>query len=173
MRPERESLLSEVRDRLDKSAYAMLVDYLGLSVEQMTELRANLKQVNGGLMVAKNSIIKRAMSDLGWDVSGGAFEGPSSIVFGTGDPTAAVKALKAFSKDGRNKERPGLKYGWLAGSPLSKADVEALADIPPREILLGRLVGTVAAPMTGLVGVLKQKLSSVVYVLKAIEEKKG
>jgi large subunit ribosomal protein L10 len=173
MRPERESLLSEVRDRLDKSTYAILVDYLGLSVEQITELRANLKQVHGGLMVARNSIIKRAMSDLGWDVSGGAFEGPSSIVFGTGDPTAAVKAIKAFRRDGKDKELPALKCGWLGGSPLSRADAEALADIPSREILLGRVVGTVAAPMTGLVGVLKQKLSSVVYVLKAIEEKKG
>jgi len=170
MRPERESILSEVRGRLDKSGYAILTDYLGLSVEQITELRSNLKQVNGGLMVAKNSTIKRAMADLGWDVSGGPFEGPSSVVYGSGDPTAAVKALRAFRKD---KEIPALKCGWLGGKPMSKGDAEALADIPSREILLGRAVGTIAAPMTGLVGVLKQKLSSVVYVLKAIEEKKG
>jgi large subunit ribosomal protein L10 len=170
MRPEKVSVLAEVKDRIGKSEFTMLVDYLGLSVEQISELRSRLRGVNSSLMVVRNAVAKKAVVDLGWGVAGDPFNGPSSVVFGSGDPSAVVKTLRAMRSD---RIPLPVKCGWLNGASLSAADAEALADIPSREVLLGRLVGTVAAPMSGLVGALKQKLASVVYVLKAIEEKKG
>jgi large subunit ribosomal protein L10 len=99
-----------------------------------------------------------------------ALTGPSAMVYGKGDVVAAAKVLKDFIKE---NEKPVIKIGALQGQLLSRTDVESLAALPSREILLGQAVGTIAAPMSQLVGVLQQKVASVVYVLQAYTDKKG
>jgi large subunit ribosomal protein L10 len=86
--------------------------------------------------------------------------------------TQVAKVLRAFAKAATNK-LPVVKGGYLSGQTLVAAQVESLADIPPREVLLGRMVGTIAAPMTRLVGAMNQKICSLLYVLKAVADKKA
>jgi large subunit ribosomal protein L10 len=169
MRPEKISILQEARMRLDGAAYAFLVGYQGLTVEQIADLRGRMRAAGGRVWVARNSFIRKAASDLGYPAPDEFFKGSSALVSGKGDPTAAAKLLRGYTK-----ERPVvvLKGGWMFGRCLGAKEVDALADLPPREILLGIVVGTIAAPLSRLVGVLNQKVASIVYVLKAIEEKK-
>ena len=96
-------------------------------------------------------------------------QGPTGLVTGTGDATVVAKVLATFKKA---NELPEMKGGFLNDQMLTGSDVEAMAKIPPREILLSQLVGTVQAPMTSLVGVMNAKVSSLLYVLSAIEDKK-
>jgi large subunit ribosomal protein L10 len=169
MRPEKISILQEARSRLDGSAYAFLIGYQGLSVEQMADLRGRLRPTGGRVWVARNSFIRKAAMDLGFGAPEEFFKGASAMVFGSGDPTAAAKTLRAYAK-----ERPlvTIKGGWMKSRSLAAQEVQALAELPPREVLLGIVVGTIAAPLSRLVGVLNQKVASIVYVLKAIEEKR-
>jgi large subunit ribosomal protein L10 len=168
MRPEKKAIIEEVQGEVDASSYVVLVDCLGLNVEKTADLRGRLRETDSRLTTVKNSFLKVAVQNLGLG-AGLELEGPTSMVTGAGDVTQVAKVLRTFRKE---NERPAVKGGLLGGKVLSADDVVAMADIPSREIMLGILVGTIAAPMTQLVGVMQQKVLSLLYVLKAVEEKK-
>lgn len=170
MRPEKKSMGVELTTKVMASGYIFLADYTGLSVAKTSELRKRLKGANAKVQVVKNRVFKHVLKDAGVSGMDPQLKGASAMVFGSGDPVAAAKILKDFIKE---NEKPTIKVGTLQGSLLSAKDVEALAAMPSREIMLGKVVGTIAAPMSQLVGVLNQKVASVLYVLKAIEDKKG
>jgi large subunit ribosomal protein L10 len=170
MRPEKEGIVGEVKARLGASGYAFYTDFQGLTVEQFGELRNRLAKVDGRCMVVKNAFLNIAAEQLGWERLGDVQKGPVAVVTGKGDLTEVVKALMGFR---REFQRPAIKGGTLQGRFVSGADTEALAKIPSRGVLLAVLVGTIAAPMTHLAGVLRQKLASLVYLLKAYEEKRA
>ncbi len=98
-------------------------------------------------------------------------EGPTALVFGAGDVAATAKVLREFIK-GNNKV-PVVKLGHMDGAVLTATEVDVLATLPPKKVLQGMLVGTIAAPMSNLVGVMSQKLASLVYVLKAAADRKS
>lgn len=170
MRPEKKAILDEIRGNLEESDFAFLADYRGLSVEQLTELRRQLRVCHTKLQVVKNSLTKLAAGELDLETPDELFDGPVAMVYGSGDAPAVAKAIRAFRKRGK---LPVIMGGWLERRVLSADAAEHMADIPPREVLLGMVVGTVCAPMSQLVGVMSQKLSSLLYVLKAVEEKKS
>lgn len=170
MRPEKKSIIEELQGHIEKCEYIILADYRGLTVEQLSELRALLRPVGASLSVVKKSLFKKAAETEGWDELEGLLEGPIAVAFGEGDISAAAKILKKF---GKNTQLPAVKGGRLGQDSLSLLDMEEIASLPPRLALLSSLVGTIAAPTTQLVGVMHQKLSSLVYVLKAVEEKKS
>ncbi len=170
MRPEKQSIINEYSEALKNSGYVLLADYRGLSVEQFDELRKSLRETGSFMQVVKNGLFELALNDCGCDGLNGMLEGPTAIIHGDGDITVLAKDLKAF----RTKNQiPTMKGGRADGLLLSSDDIEEMANIPPREVLLGKFVGTVAAPMSQLVGVMNQKVSSLLFVLKAIEEKKN
>ncbi|MDP6631605.1 MAG: 50S ribosomal protein L10 [Kiritimatiellia bacterium] len=169
MRPEKESIIAEVKGLLESTGFVFLVDYRGLTVEQLAELRGKLREFDSSMTVVKNSMLNHAAQAVGGPDMSGLLEGPTAVVCGTGDASAAAKALTAFIK---NAKLPVLKGGQLGQQLLSVDDVEAIAMIPSREVLYGQIAGTIAAPMTQLVGVMNQKVSSLLYVLKAVEDKK-
>lgn len=171
MRPEKKSIIDEYSSKLKDKHFVMLADYRGMTVEQLTELRKLLHTVGSGATVVKNGLFQIALNELGWDKMPGTQDGPTAVISGTGEITDVAKALKDFIK--KHNDLPVMKGGKLNGTFLTVADIEAIAQIPSREILLGRLVGTIAAPISQTVGVLKQKVASLVYVLKAVEEKKS
>jgi large subunit ribosomal protein L10 len=146
MRPEKESIVREISAALDASEFAFLADYRGLSVKQIAELRGALAEADAEMHVQKNSFLGIALGK-----------------------ERAAKVLAKFTK---TNESLSLKGGVLNDQALTASDVDAMAQIPPREILLSQLVGTVQAPMTSLVGVMNAKVSSLLYVLNAIEDKK-
>jgi large subunit ribosomal protein L10 len=160
----------EVRDRLAGAAFTILADCRGMNVQSMSDLRKRLGEHNSRLMVVRNSFLDRAARDAGWGDTSALLKGPTAMITGDGDVTQVAKLLREIVK---STKMPLVKGGEFSGQILSDADVEALATIPPREILLGHLVGTIAAPMSSLVGVMQQKLASIVYALKAVAEKKS
>lgn len=170
MRPEKESIINEYSLRMKEAQYLFLADFNGLTVEQFQELRKQLRDNNTKISVVKNGLLQLALKNMGWDELLSCLEGPVAMVYGDGDVTNAAKKIRDFSK---NNKSPVLKGGETDGSFLTAQDIDEMADMPPREVLLGKLVGTIAAPMNQLVGVMNQKVASLVYVLKAVEEKKN
>jgi len=169
MRPEKESIIADVKGLLESTGFVFLVDYRGLTVEQLAELRGKLREFESSMTIVKNSMLGIASKAVDGPDLSGLLDGPTAMVCGTGDASAAAKALTAFIKQAK---LPVLKGGQLGQQLLSVDDVEAIAKIPSREVLYGQLAGTIAAPMTQLVGVMNQKVSSLLYVLKAVEDKK-
>jgi large subunit ribosomal protein L10 len=132
-------------------------------------LRRQLKKTGARVQVVKNRLLQLISKEKGWEALGPQLKGQSAIVTGA-DVVQAAKTLKKFS--GVNG-MPTVKVGVMGNLVLTAAQVDALAELPPREVLLGQVVGTIAAPLSRLVGVMKQKVSTIVYVLKAIEDKKN
>jgi large subunit ribosomal protein L10 len=169
MRPEKEAILKEISDAVVASEHVLLADYSGMKVKHFSMLRSDLQGVGARAMVVKNSLLGVALKQLDRSVPEDALSGKTILVTGGDDITAVAKTIKSFIKDQKLLD---LKGGSLNTQLLSSADIEAMADMPSRDVLLGQLVGTVQAPMTQLVGVMNQKVASLLYVLTAIEEKK-
>ena len=169
MRPEKQSIAEELKTKISGSSFVILADYKGLNVAKITELRRRLRGTQAQLQVVKNRVFAHVAKELGYKGLDQAQSGPAAMVFGKGDVVQAAKVLKDFIKE---NEKPVIKMGALDGAPLTAADIKDLAGLPSREQLLSQLVGLLAAPMQQLVSVLDQKVASVVYVLKAIEDKK-
>jgi len=169
MRPEKTAIVSTIKGQLDGSDYVLLVDYRGLTVEQLTGLRSELRGAGAICEVVKNSFLDQAAGESGWKVDTALLDGPTAMITGAGDVLRVAKVLKTFSQEA---ELPKVKGGRLGERALSAGDVAEIALIPSREVMLGRLVGTVAAPVSQLAGVLKQKVLSLLYVLKAVEDQK-
>jgi large subunit ribosomal protein L10 len=170
MRPEKTSITKALKDQVAGSAYVILADYRGLNVAKTEDLRRRLSGVKARYRVINNSLFQHAAPELTARGFKDALTGPSAMVSGQGDVVTAAKVLKDFIKENK---LPVIKIGALQGEVLTAGDIETLASLPGRETLLGRVVGTIAAPMTQLAGVLHQKVASLLYVLKAIEEKKS
>lgn len=169
MRPEKEAIVREIRDAVDGSAYILLGDYSGMKVKHFTALRGVLSEADAQVLVVKNSLLGVVLGAEQRDAMSSALVGKTAMVTGRGEVTAVAKALKSFIKEHKVLQ---LKGGSLNTRVLSEQDIDAMASLPPREVLLAQLVGTVQAPMTQLVGVMNEKVSSLLYVLTAIEEKK-
>jgi large subunit ribosomal protein L10 len=170
MRPEKKAIFEEVQGRLGKAGFVFLVNYRGLKSDQMTDLRSLFRHAGAKVQVVKNTILQRVASDLGCGDISGIMEGPTAVITGDGDVTEAAKLLDGYIRD---NNLPVVRGGLIGKKIISSDDIGSMARIPPRIILLGRFVGTVAAPMTRLVGVMNQKVLTLLYVLKAIEKKKG
>jgi large subunit ribosomal protein L10 len=170
MRPEKESLISELRGKIADSVFVIIADYQGLTVEKTDLLRQRLLKADARIQVVKNRVLGHVAKDAGLGAMRDHLNGPSAMVYGKGDASQTAKILKEFIKE---HEKPVIKAGALEGVVLTAADVEQLASLPSRETLLSMVVGTIAAPMSQLVGVFQQKVSSLLYVLQAAADKKG
>jgi len=169
VRAEKQAMMREIVKALEASDYMFALTYTGMTVPKLRELRADLAATSAKAKIVKNNMLRKALEQRGWKVPD-TLVGPTAMITGTGDVTAVAKALMKFVKA---NETTAVKSGSLEGGILSAADVDALAKVPPREIMLGMFLGTLVAPMSGLVGVLSGKLRSLLYVLKAVEQKKG
>jgi large subunit ribosomal protein L10 len=164
MRPEKQYLVEEVNEHLNKSDYVYLANYERITVEETAELRASLAEHNAEFHVVKNSILgvaanAKEMPDMGEHLSG-----PTAIIVGGEDPSGVAKVLGEFFK---KKEKVDLKVGVLNDKLLEKAQIEALAKLPGLESLRAQLLGLLNQPGTGLVRVLNAVPQSVVNVLQA------
>lgn len=169
MRAEKIAITEEIRERLDESGFSILADYTGLKVDGFSDLRDVLREGGSSVLVTKNRLLRVASNDLGIAQNEESLKGATALVTG-GEVTQVAKELKKFIK---TNGLPRIKGGTLGTQALSADDIEEMASIPSREVLLGQFVGTLAAPMVQLTAVFQQKVLSLVYVLKAIEEKKS
>jgi large subunit ribosomal protein L10 len=143
-----------------------------MSVAQSTQLRVKVRQVGGELKVAKNTLFAIAMKEAGMaDLPESVTVGPNIYALCYGDPVAVAKVLRDYAAD-KTQKAFILKGGLLSGAVLSAAQIQALADLPPREVLVGMVVRTVAAPLTGLVTVLSGTIRGLVTCLDRIKEQK-
>jgi large subunit ribosomal protein L10 len=164
-RAEKVAVVSEVRTRLGQADAAILTEYRGLSVKELATLRRSLHQVGGEYKIYKNTLVRFAVRDLGLDELDPLLTGPTAIAFVDGDAASVAKALRDYS---RTNPRLVLKGGVLGTNILSAADTTALADLPPRDVVLSRLAGALAAPLQQFAGLLQAMPRNFAYGLNAL-----
>jgi large subunit ribosomal protein L10 len=169
MRIEKVQLLNDIGSTLKGSEYLFLVNYKGLNVSDFTEFRKNLSDVNAQCCVLKNRLIKKAASEAGIDkLANASIVGETALISGTGDSCAVAKVISEFGKKCKDVSP---KLGYFEGELLSVDEVNALAALPPREVLLSQLLGVLEAPARNLVGVLNTKASEIINVINAYKNK--
>ena len=166
--PSKVETVNRIKEELAASDAVWVVDYRGLSVKQAESLRAKIREQGASLKVYKNSFTERALADLEYPSLGSVLEGPSAFVFVSGDPVASAKALKVFAKENEKLE---IKGGLLNREVMSADQVKAIADLPSREELIAKLIGTIRSPLSGIVQVLNGPASKLVRTIGAIAEK--
>ena len=171
MRPEKQAIAREIQEQLAGATFAILTDFTRMDTAKTAALRKKLRETDARFQVVPNRLFRAVAKDLGYVGIEAGLKGPTALVYGAGDVAATAKALREFIKG--NNKIPVVKLGHLDGATLSAADVEVLATLPSKKTMQGMLVGTIAAPMSNLVGVMSQKLASLVYVLKAVADKKN
>lgn len=169
MRIEKQAIINEIRENLEQSPFVLVIDYAGMQVAQFHSLRRQLVEHGAGIQVVKNTFFRRAAENMPFAAATEQLAGQVAVVFG-GDGIEVTKELQKFIQ---TNKKPSLQCGVIEGQLFDADELKVLADLPPREVLYGMLAGTLAAPMTQLAGVLHQKAASILYVLKAIEEKKS
>lgn len=148
---------------------AILSDYRGLNVQQMAELRSRLREAAVELQVVKNTLARRAAGETAFVQLADYFVGPTSIAFTTNDVIAMAKVLTAYAK---TEPKLAIRAGLVEGKVISPPEVAALAELPPREVLLARLFASMQSPVAGFVGVLHGVLRQLLYALLAIRDAK-
>jgi large subunit ribosomal protein L10 len=157
-------------DRFERAQMTILADYRGLSVSQLQDLRARLRPADSEFRVAKNTLVRIAAERAGVEGLETYLEGPTAVMFAFGDVVAPAKALSDFARTSRILQ---VKAGLMNGQVVSAEDVEAIATLPPREELVGKLVSMLASPMARVVGVLSGPSRSVAYLVNARIESLG
>jgi large subunit ribosomal protein L10 len=168
MRPEKQILTKEYIARLNASPFFIVVDYKGLNVGHMTELRKRLNKAGAEVHVVKNSIFHIAAKEAGIGDLNGALAGQMAVVTGQRDISTAAKVVKTFGKE---FDRLKVKFGYLNNQRLEEKVILELADLPSMEVLRGKLLGVFSAPATKLVVLLNTPASQMARVLQAKAEK--
>jgi len=165
---EKVETVAELSERFSQSTAAVITEYRGLTVKQVTQLRRSLGR-DTTYAVVKNTLTKRAASDAGVAIDEALLVGPTAIAFVSGDPVAAAKGLRDFAK-----ANPLLviKGGILDGRSLSADEVNRIADLESREVLLARIAGALKALPTRAASLFQAPLSQMARLAKALEEKK-
>jgi large subunit ribosomal protein L10 len=164
-RPEKVAVVEEVRTKLTSADAAVLTEYRGLTVKELATLRAALRPAATEYKVFKNTLARRAAEETGLNDLVSLLEGPVAIAFVSGDAVTAAKALRDF---GRTAPALVVKGGLLGVRVLSAADVAALAEIEPRDVLLARLAGAFQAPLTKAAGLFQALPRNLAYGVKAL-----
>ena len=169
MRPEKKAITAQYVARLNSSPFFFVVDYQGLKVGPMTELRKRLHQTGAEMHIVKNSIFRIAAKEAGVTDLNGSMTGQVAVVTGKRDVSAAAKVVKTFGKEFENKLK--VHFGYLNNQRLAQAEVLTLADLPSIEVLRAKLLGLFNAPTTKLVTLLQTPASQLARVLKAQADK--
>ena len=166
---EKIAAVAEITERFQGSSAAVLTEYRGLTMSQLTQLRRSLGS-DTTYAVVKNTLTKRAAAEAGFPVADELLTGPTAIAFIKGDPVEAAKGLRDFS---RTNPLLVIKGGVLDGKVLSPAEIRQLADVEPREALLARLAGAMNGSLAKAAGLFQAPLSQVARLAAALQEKRG
>jgi large subunit ribosomal protein L10 len=171
IREDKQRKVSEIREKFENAKSVILTDYRGINVADMTELRKKLREAGIEFKVLKNTLVKIALEGKNVEELNDSLQGPTALAFSYDDPVTPAKILSEFSKDHKDG-LPKLKAGMLEGKAINADGVKALADLPSREVLLAMVLGGMQAPITGFVRASNGIVSSLVYALNAVREKK-
>lgn len=168
MREEKKILTSEYVARLNASPFFVVVNYTGLKVAPLTELRKRLQKAGAELHVVKNSVFRFAAQAAGVADLGGDLAGQLAVITGQKDISVATKVLKTFAAE---FDKPKMKFGFLNNQRLDAAALITLADLPSIDVLRSKLLGVLNAPATKLVTLLNTPASQLARVIKAKAER--
>jgi len=149
---EKQAAVKDIFDKVQKSKGVVLVDYRGMASVPTSELRSDLRKENVEYKVLKNRLVLRAFKDAGYNGFDKILEGPTAIAFGYDDPTAPARVFKKHIKDGK----PVFKAGIVEGQVMDANAIEAVANIPSKEVLIAQLLGMLTMPLRGLAVALDQ-----------------
>lgn len=161
--------LVKIKEDLGSVNAVWVVDFRGLSVKEVSDLRNKVREAGAGLKVYKNTLMHLALAELGLPSMDQILEGPSAFVFSGEDPVASAKALKDFAKANKNLV---IKGGMMDGSFVNAEQVQAIASLPSREELIAKLLGTINNPLVQIVRVLNAPMESFARCVNQIAEQK-
>lgn len=168
MRTEKTYISNEYVARLNTSPFFIVIDYRGLKVGPITELRKRLSKAGAEMHVVKNSLFRIAVKEAGLADLGTSLAGQLAVVTGQRDVSAAAKVVKTFSAE---FDKPKVRFGYLKNQRLESADILALADLPSIEVLRSKLLGVIMAPATKVAAIINTPATQLVRVIKARVEK--
>jgi large subunit ribosomal protein L10 len=170
IKPEKAAAVEELHGKFARAVSAVLADFRGLSVQELTDLRRQLREASLDLMVVKNTLARRAVQQTAFEKLSPYLKGPTSIAFSYGDAIAPAKILTAYL---RRQPKLALRVGLFEGEVVPAERIAEIADLPPREILLAQVLAAMQGPLAGLVGTLQGLLSALIGTLQAIQDKKA
>ncbi|MGH3864481.1 50S ribosomal protein L10 [Actinokineospora sp.] len=168
-KPDKVNAVAEIADKFRNSSAAVVTEYTGLTVSQLTKLRRALG-TGTTYRVAKNTLVKRAADDAGVEGLENLFIGPTGIAFVEGEPVDAAKALRDFAKENKGLV---IKGGYMDGRPLTVEEVAKIADLDSREVLLAKLAGAMKGNLAKAAGLFNAPASQVARLAAALQEKKA
>jgi large subunit ribosomal protein L10 len=166
-RDQKAAVVEEIAGQLKQAEAVFAIDYRGISVSQAAELRGKLREADAVFRIVKNSLTERAADQAGTSALKQLLDGPTALAFVAGDPVVAAKAL---SDSARAFQLLEFKGGLMNGNSLSAEEIRSLARLPAREILHSQLVGTIAAPLSGLVRTLHALIAGIAIQLQQVAE---
>ncbi len=164
-------MIDSLVELLNKSNAVFITEYRGLTVKKISDCRKRIREAGGEMKVCKNTLMRIAFTEAGITQASEFDSGPNGYVLSYGDAASVAKAIRDFSKE-KGNEALVVKAAVLDGKILSKEQVFALADLPSKEVLIAQVVGTIAAPLRGLVTVLSGPSRGLVTCLSQIKDKK-
>ena len=169
IRPEKVAMIAELKETMKNAKGAVLTDYRGINVAQDTKLRRKMREAGVKYSVIKNNMASIAAKEAGIEGLDAYLKGPLALVSSDKDPVVAAKLISEFIRENRIME---IKGGLVEGSVIDADGVKALANLPSREILLARLLGSMQSPITGFVTVLQGNIRNLVYALDQVRQQK-
>lgn len=166
---EKQAIVAEIKEKLAASKGAVFTDYRGVTVAQDTKLRRKLREAGVEYRVVKNTMTRIAAHELGMEGLDTCLEGPTALAVSFTDPVAPAKLIAEFAKENKVLE---IKAGLVEGQVIDADGVKALANLPSREVLIAKMLGSMQSPISGFVNVLQGTIRNLVYALDAVRKEK-
>lgn len=167
---KKKEIADELARRFEAAGTIYLTDFTGLDVQAMTELRARLREGGVEYQVAKNTLARRALEGLEFPELSDHLNGPTGVVFGDEDPVVPAKIVREFAKE--HDERPTVKVGMVGRRVITAEEFSRLAELPPRDALLASIMGSLTAPVAGIVQILNGLLRDIAYMATEVARKR-
>jgi large subunit ribosomal protein L10 len=167
---QKQAMVTDITDKLSKAKSLVFADYQGLTMSQLSAIRSELADQSAEFTVTKNNLLKIALKNNNQSFDDAVLAGPIATLFAFGDEISPIKVLTKAIKDNNVGQ---IKGGVMEGEFLSEAKVKQLSELPSKDELRAQVVGTIAAPLYGLVNVMQGNLRNLVYALEAIRKQKG
>lgn len=164
----KKTIIADLKEKIAKTAFAVVTDHTRLTVAELTDLRKRLSQKNADYKIAKNTLIKLAIKDSSLKELDGLLEGPTALLLGYGDPTECAKAFVEFTKE---VEKGKIKGGLLDGKLLTKEDIKLFASLPSKPVLLGQIAGLIVAPTSSIVGIFENLIRDIALLACEVAKK--
>jgi large subunit ribosomal protein L10 len=170
VKPEKVAAVTELHDKFTRAVAAVLADFRGLTVQELTDLRQQLREASLELAVVKNTLARLAIQETAFEKLSPYLKGPTSITFSYRDTVAPAKILSAYV---RRQPKLAVRAGLFEGEVVPAEKISEIADLPPRDVLLAQTLAAMQGPLAGLVGTLQGVVITFVGTLQAIHDKKA